>query len=117
MWGKLDGDMVWESNDVELLGVTIDDNLRFDKHVSNIYLKANRELSALSRVATQQTFVLMKTSFVFVFRRRLEDVLIKTNIFALPLRLQDVFMTFSRRLQDFLPRRLQDVFKASSERS
>ena len=30
MWAKLDEDMVWESNDVELFGVTIDNNLRFD---------------------------------------------------------------------------------------
>ena len=62
MWGKLDEDMVWESNDVELLGVTIDDNFRIDKHVSNIYLKANRELNALSRVATQPTYAVMMTS-------------------------------------------------------
>ena len=51
MWAKLDEDIVWESNDVELLGVTIDNNLRFDKHLSNICLKANRKLSALTRVA------------------------------------------------------------------
>ena len=51
MWAKLDGGIVWESNDVELLEVTIDNNLRFDKHVSNICLKANRKLSALTRVA------------------------------------------------------------------
>ena len=51
MWAKLDEDIVWESNNVELLGVTIDNNLRFDKHVSNICLKANRKLSALTRVA------------------------------------------------------------------
>ena len=31
---------------------------------------------------TQQTFVLMKMSFVFVFRRRFQDVFIKRNIFA-----------------------------------
>ena len=74
----------------------------------------------------------MKTSFVFVFRRRLQDVLIKTNMFALALRLQK---TSSRRLQDVLvktkifvlaiclqdvfetsSRRLQDVFKTSSRR-
>ena len=51
MWAKMDEDIVWESNDVTLLGVTIDKNLRFDKHVSNICLKANRKLSALTRVA------------------------------------------------------------------
>ena len=42
MWVKLNEDIVWESNDVKLLRVTIDNNLRFDKHVSNICLKANR---------------------------------------------------------------------------
>ena len=47
MWAKLDEDIFWESNDV----VTIDNNLRLDKHVSNICLKANRKLSALTRVA------------------------------------------------------------------
>ena len=41
----------------------------------------------------------LKTSFVFVFRGRLEDVLIKTNMFALALRLQKMS---SRRLQDVL---------------
>ena len=49
----------------------------------------------------------LKTSFVFVFRRRL-----KTS----SRRLQDVFKTSSRHLQDVLPRCLQDVFKTSSRR-
>ena len=48
MWVKLAEDIVWESNDGELLGVTIDNNPRFDKHVSNIYLKANRCLNKSS---------------------------------------------------------------------
>ena len=60
-----------------------------------------------------------KTSFLFVFRRPLQDVLIKTNIVALLIRLQK---TSSKRLdqdQDFpfrhLPSRcFQDVFKTSS---
>ena len=86
----------------------------------------------------------LKTSFVFVFRRRLQDVLIKTNMLDLALRLQktssrclqdvlvktnifvlviclqDIFKTSSRRLQDVFKtssRRLQDVFKASSRLS
>ena len=70
-----------------------------------------------------------KTSFVFVFRRRLQDVLIKSNMFALALRLQKtswsrpiysswpyVFKTSSRRFQDVLQKRLQDIFKTSSRR-
>ena len=59
----------------------------------------------------------LKTSVVYVFRRRLQDVLINTNTFVLVIRLQDstswknVFKTSSRRLQDFLQRCLQGVFK------
>ena len=48
MWAKLDQIIVWESNDVELFRVTIYNNLIFDKHVTNICLKANRRLSIFS---------------------------------------------------------------------
>ena len=64
----------------------------------------------LPLASTQQTFVLVKTSFVSVFRRRLdqdqyipldhmssEDVLIKTNIFVLVIRLEDVLKVSWRR--------------------
>ena len=114
--------------------------------------------------SSQQTFVLMKTSWrcledvfktswwrriysylSYVFRRRLQDVLMKTNIFLLIIRLpktsskrldegeyilinhtpsEDVFNTSQGRLgQDQYirlvytsSRRLQDVFKTSSRR-
>ena len=66
----------------------------------------------------------LKTSFVFVFRRRLQDVLIKTNIFTLLIRLQDVFKKswwrpiYSSWLCVFKTssRRFQDVFNTSSRR-
>ena len=51
MWAKLDRDIVWESNDVKLLGIPLHNNLKFDKHVSNICSKANRKRSTLTRVA------------------------------------------------------------------
>ena len=51
MWTKLNRDIVWESNDVKLLGITLDNNLKFDKHASVICSKANRKVSALTRVA------------------------------------------------------------------
>ena len=102
-----------------------------------------------SYISSWQTFVLMKTSWgrlEDVFRLRLQktsqDVLNKTNIFVLAIRLQDafntsswrfqdsssrlqdifktsyqdVFKTFSKHLQDVLQKRLQDIFKASSRR-
>ena len=42
-----------------------------------------------------------------------EDVVVKTNIFVLAIRLQDVL---PRRLQDVLQKRHQDIFKTSSKR-
>ena len=70
-----------------------------------------------------------KTSFIFVFRRRLQDVLIKTNLLALLIRLQktssrrldqDQYIrldhTSSRRFQDVLQKLLKGIFKTSSRR-
>ena len=62
----------------------------------------------------------MKTSYVFVFRWCLQDVLIKTNIVTLVIHLQK---TSSRRLDqdeyirlgDTSSRHLQDVFKTSCQ--
>ena len=48
---KLDRVIVWESNDVKLLGIALNNKLKRDKHVSNICSKANRKLSTLTRVA------------------------------------------------------------------
>ena len=69
-------------------------------------------------------FALLKTScrrLEDVFSLRLQEVLIKTNMFALALRLQK---TSARRLQDVLVKtnifvlaiRFQDVFKTSLRR-
>ena len=55
----------------------------------------------------------------YVFRRRLQDILIKTNIIVLVIRLQDVFKTSARRLQNIFKtssRHLQDFLKTSSRR-
>ena len=52
MQGKLDRDIVWESNIIKLLGITLNNKPKFDdKHVSNICPKANRKLSTLTRLA------------------------------------------------------------------
>ena len=48
MCAKLFQHIAWESNDLELLRVTIDNNLRFDKYGSNICLKPSRKLSPLT---------------------------------------------------------------------
>ena len=43
-WTKIGTDLIWESNSVELLGIKIDNHLKFDNCA-----KANRKLSALVR--------------------------------------------------------------------
>ena len=73
-------------------------------------------------MTSQQTFVLMKTSFVFILRKRLEDVL-KTS-WSRTISSEDVFKFSSRRLDQgeyfcfshTSSRHLQDAFKFSSRR-
>ena len=43
-------DKIWESKSVKLLGITIDKELKFDKHVDQACLKANKKLNVLSRM-------------------------------------------------------------------
>ena len=61
-------------------------------------------------------------SFIFIFRRRLQDLLIKANVFALVIHTssEDAFKTSSRRLHQDQYIRLghmpcHDVFKTSSK--
>ena len=53
------------SKSVKLLGVTIDNKLNFNKHVTNICNKANQKLHALARIAkyldTNKLKIIMKT--------------------------------------------------------
>ena len=45
-----------EYNDVKLLRITIDRDLKFDKHVLKLCSKANQKLSVLSRMAKFLSF-------------------------------------------------------------
>ena len=51
MRAKLDGDIVCQSNDVKILGITLDNNIKFDNYVSNTGSKASGKRSPLTRVA------------------------------------------------------------------
>ena len=66
-WAKIGSEKIWESAQEKLLGVTIDKNLSFNLHISNICSKAGQKLTALSRLSRLMPFdkrkVLMK-SFV-----------------------------------------------------
>ena len=65
IWIKINNYMIWENKNVKLLGVNIDSELKFNDHVSNIYKKACRKLTALKRLTKiltlQQRKTLMKS--------------------------------------------------------
>ena len=69
IWGKIGTDQIWESNSVKLLGIAIDNYLKFDKHISLLCGKANRKLSALATFPTfHQKRTLIKAFFESQFR-------------------------------------------------
>ena len=57
-------DLIWESNDVKLLGVTIDRDLKFVKHVLKFCNKANQKLIGLSRMTKLLYFNKRRTPLV-----------------------------------------------------
>ena len=44
IWANIGTDLIWGSNSVKLLGITIDNHLKFDKHISLSRAKGNRKL-------------------------------------------------------------------------
>ena len=63
VWANIGKDLIWESNDVKLLGITIERDLKFDKNVLKLFSKANQKLSALSRMAKLLSFNKRSTIF------------------------------------------------------
>ena len=51
MWIRVGQDKIWEDKETKLLGITIDNDFKFHRHVSDICLKENRKLSALIRMS------------------------------------------------------------------
>ena len=56
LWIKVGNEMIWESPEEKLLGLTIDKHLNFNSHVKNICKKASQKMYALARVAKFLTF-------------------------------------------------------------
>ena len=50
MFVNIGKDIIWESKTVKLLGITIDKELKFDKHINQVFSTANKKLNALSRM-------------------------------------------------------------------
>ena len=65
LWLKVGDEMIWESSEEKLLGVTIDKNLNFNAHLSKLCRKVAQKVSALARVSKLLPFhrkrLLLKT--------------------------------------------------------
>ena len=72
MRARVENDLIWESRTVKLLGITIDNELKFDVHISNICKKAQRKLTILMRLKKYVDFeklrILFKTFFESQFK-------------------------------------------------
>ena len=55
-WVRVGPDKIRQDHSIKLLVVSIDNKLKFDKHVLNIIKKANSKLSTLSRMTKFMTF-------------------------------------------------------------
>ena len=71
-WAKIGDDKIWESDEMKLLRVTIDNKLKFDNHIANVCFTTNQKLSVLSRLASLLTFdrkrILFKAFFESQFK-------------------------------------------------
>ena len=50
MCAKTGDDHIWESRTVKLLGITIDNELKFDEYISKVCKKAQRKLTVLTKI-------------------------------------------------------------------
>ena len=62
-WVRVGPDKIRQDHIIKLLGVSIDNELKVDKHVLNIIKKANSKLSALSRMTKFMTFRKKRTLY------------------------------------------------------
>ena len=62
-WAMVGKDQIWESSYEKLLGVTLDKDLKFNLHISNICSKAGRKLTALGRISKLIPFDKRKVLF------------------------------------------------------
>ena len=43
LWTKIGNNRIWENGTVKLLGISIDNELKLNEHLSNVCLKVNAE--------------------------------------------------------------------------
>ena len=67
LWTKIGNNRIWENRTVKLIGITTDNELKFDEHLSNACLKPNRKLFALMRIRKYLDFKKIRILFTRFF--------------------------------------------------
>ena len=67
IWAQIGIDRIWEEKQVKLLGITIDTELKFETHISNLCNKGNQKLSVPSRLRKILTLKQRKVVFKSFF--------------------------------------------------
>ena len=63
MWARIKEDMIWENRAVKLLGITIDNELKFDEHLTNICIKVSKKFTVLKRMKKYLDFSKLRLLF------------------------------------------------------
>ena len=65
LWIKVGDELIWESAEEKLLGVTLDKNLNFNSHLANLCKKVGQKVTALARIVNLLPFhkrrIILKT--------------------------------------------------------
>ena len=56
MFLDIDGSKIWESESAKLLGIDINNTLKFDEHLAGICLKAGQKITAMRRISMYMSF-------------------------------------------------------------
>ena len=56
LWIKVGDELIWESAEEKLLGVTLDKNLNFNSHLANLCKKVGQKVTALARIVNLLPF-------------------------------------------------------------
>ena len=67
VWVTSRDDMIWGNRTVKLLEITIDNELKFDEHLTNICLKANRKLTVFTKIRKYLDFNKVRLLFKSLF--------------------------------------------------
>ena len=42
MWARIRDNMIWKNRTLKLLGIAVDNELKFDEHLTNVCIKAKK---------------------------------------------------------------------------